>query len=123
MVDPVIALLVEIKNAGWDVRNYAGLARNFYGEAQQAGALSPALATKITDHEARIDGAWARLLDLVSQPAVPASVAEAVKAARANYTGSYQPMTAGIREAVTTGKPAPVPMEQMMAASNQTLGC
>ena len=122
MADPVIALLVEIKNAGWDVRNYTGLARNFYGEAQQAGAISPALATKITDHEARIDGAWTRLLDLVSQPAVPASVAEAVKAARANYTGSYQPMMAGIREAVTAGKPAPVPMEQMMAASNETLG-
>jgi methyl-accepting chemotaxis protein len=121
MADPVIALLVEIKNAGWEVRNYAGLARNFYGEAEQAGALSPALATKMTDHEARIDSAWSRVLDLVAQPSVPASVAEAVKAARASYTGSYQPMMAGIRGAVMAGKPAPVPMEQMMASSNETL--
>jgi len=122
MVDPVIALLVEIKNAGWEVRNYAGLARNIYGDVQQAGTLSPAMAAKLTDHEARIDSAWTRLLDLVALPAVPASVAESVKTARANYTGTYQPMVAAIRTSVTAGKPAPVPMDQMMASSTETLG-
>ncbi len=121
MTDPVIALLVEIKNAGWEVRNYGGLARNNYGDVQQAGALSPAMAAKLADYEARIDDSWARLLDLVAQPAVPASVTEAVKAARANYTGTYQPITAGIRAAVAANKPAPVSMEQMMATSNDTL--
>ncbi len=122
MVDPVIALLVEIKNAGWEVRNYAGLARNFYGEALQADAVSPALAAKLTDHEARIDSAWIRLLDLVAQPNVPASMAEAVKKARANYTETYQPMVAGIRTAAAAGKPASVPMDRMMESSTETLG-
>jgi methyl-accepting chemotaxis protein len=122
MVDPVIALLVDIKNVGWEVRNYAGLARNLYGDVQQAGALSPAMAAKLTDHEARIDSAWTRLLDLVAQPAVPASVSDAVKAARANYTGTYQPLVGGIRTAVSAGQTAPVPMDQMMATSTETLG-
>ena len=121
MTDPVIALLVEIKNAGWEVRNYGGLARNNYGDTLQAGALSPALAAKLTDYEARIDDSWTRLLDLTALPAVPAGVVEAVKAARANYSETYQPMVRGIREAASAGKPGPVAIDQMMSSSNETL--
>ena len=121
LVDPIIGELVAIKNAGWTVRDYAGLVRNYYGDAIQANSLSPALQAKMIDHEARIDSAWTQLLDLTSRPGAPAAVVDAVKKAHSDYIDRFSPMLTGIRSALAAGKPAPIGVDAMMSATTAGL--
>ena len=121
MVDPVIAELVELKDDGWEVRNYSGLARNNYGEILQTNSLTPSMAAKQTDYESRVDDAWGRVLAAIAQPSTPPALAEVVKKARADYTDRYMPLVAGVRAAVAAGKPAPVGMEELISSSSASL--
>ncbi|HMA52770.1 MAG TPA: HAMP domain-containing methyl-accepting chemotaxis protein [Magnetospirillaceae bacterium] len=122
MVDPVIAILVDIKNDTWEVRDHTGLSRNNYGDILQSNSLTPAMAAKQNDFEARTDGAWSRALDLIAQPGTPPSLAEVIRKAHDDYAGTYLPMVMGIRDAVAAGKPAKIGMEEFMRSSSATLG-
>jgi len=86
LVDALIAEQMEIKQLAWHARNYAGFARNFYASDSDRRFTS-SLILKITDHESRVDSAWALLLELTSRAGVPRNVVEAVTRAEAARAG------------------------------------
>ena len=121
LVDPLIGEQMQIKELAWHARNYAGFDRNFYSEALQNGAFTPALVQKITDHESRVDSAWTLLLALTSRADAPANVVAAVNRAKDEYFGRYVATLAGIRQALDAGKPAPVTNDDLLRAGASAL--
>ncbi len=121
LVDPLIGDQMAVKQLAWHARNYAGFDRNFYSEAIQNGAFTPSLILKITDHEARVDSAWALVLDLTSRAGAPKNVVDAVARAKDEYFGRYVATLASIRQALDAGKPSPVTNDELLRAGASAL--
>jgi methyl-accepting chemotaxis protein len=123
LVDGLIAEQMEIKQIVYLARDRAGLDRNFYTEALQKGHISPELALKMTDYEARADSAWHVVVELASRPGMPKPVVDAVERARQAYlgTGGYVPTLVAIRNALAAGQPAPVDADRLVEISNMAL--
>src|ERR1700730_8284805 len=116
LVDPIIGEQMDVKQLAWHARNYAGFARNFYAEAIQNGAFTPSLLLKISDHEARVDSAWALVLELTSRAGAPKNVVDAVNRAKDEYFGRYMTKLASIRQAFDAGRPSPVTNDELLQA-------
>ncbi|MDR3535555.1 MAG: HAMP domain-containing methyl-accepting chemotaxis protein [Acetobacteraceae bacterium] len=121
LVDGPIAELMGVKQAGWAARDAAGVERNFYSDAINAGGLTPALLAQIAAQRGRIALGWETLLELTARPGAPARVTAAIQAAKANYFGSFEALRAAMHDALATGRPHPVALSEWLAVSTRGL--
>lgn len=121
LVDGPIAELMAVKQAGWAVRDAAGVERNFYSDAMNASGLAAPLAIRIAGERGRIDLGWSMLNELMARSAAPPGVTAAIAAAKERYFGRFEALRAAMHTALATGKAPPVSLSEWLAVSTDGL--
>ena len=121
LVDATIAELMAIKQAGWMVRDIAGLERNFYSAGITAHGLSPQLLLQIAEYQGRVGAGWAQVRQLTARPDAAPEVLEAIKGATDNYFGSFEKLRAAVYAAGASSKDAPVTLSEWLKISTNSL--
>jgi methyl-accepting chemotaxis protein len=117
MTNAETAELMEIKQLGWLARDGVGLERTFLIEGVGTQKLTPAVLTKITELRGRAEVTWSVVRELGARAGVPADVVAAIKGAQDNAFGSYGKVRAGVLDALTNGKPAPMTSDELNTIS------
>ncbi len=79
LVDAPIAELMAVKQLGWQMRDNAGLERNFYSAGINTKTLPVAAQTQMAAYRGRIEGDWDLLRELTARPGAPARVRAAMQ--------------------------------------------
>jgi methyl-accepting chemotaxis protein len=121
LVDPTIAELMAVKQAGWLVRDNAGLERNLYSDGILDKTLPVARQLAMATRRGKIAAGWILLRELTSRPGAAAAVAAAVQDAAADYFGSFDKERTALYGALLSGPPPQLTLVQWLQRSNVAL--
>ena len=117
--DAETAELIEIKQLGWLARDAIGLERNALSEALNAKAISPVLQKRMAELRGRAEVTWAVVRQLGQS--APREIREAVNNAHDVAFGKYETLRRALVEALASGGPAPVSLDELTKSSNAAL--
>jgi len=121
LVDAPIAELMAVKQLGWQMRDAAGLERNFYSAGINTKTLPAAAQTQMPVYRGRIEGDWDLLRELTARPGVPERLRVAMQGAAADFFGSYDKQRSKLHAALLAGQPAEVSLTDWLRVSNAAL--
>ena len=97
--------LAAIKELGWKMREFSGLARAAVAGSVAAGNPIPAdRAAAMADYRARVVALWMVLQNLANDPQIHPSITEAMRQAQEKYFKGFLPLSEQMRKAGEAGK-------------------
>ncbi|EJW11861.1 methyl-accepting chemotaxis sensory transducer [Rhodovulum sp. PH10] len=121
MFDPVIAELVQIKEAAWTVRAYAGKERTLTQQIRTARAFSAEAREQRAALGGETNVAWNVARTLAARPGVAPSVVAAIGEAQRSRFETYAAIRTEIEKAAAEGRASPVPELDFLNAANASL--
>jgi methyl-accepting chemotaxis protein len=121
LVDPTIDELMAVKQAGWLVRDSAGLERNLYSDSVIDKTLPVARQLAMASFRGKITAGWSLLRELTGRPGAPPAVVAAVQGAAADYFGSFDKARTALYDALLSGPPPQLSLAQWLQRSNAAL--
>jgi methyl-accepting chemotaxis protein len=104
--DAMIDQLMEIKQLGWVVRNEGGESSVMVSNTLGGQPLPPDALMLYTGHVAKVETAWAALLDIASGMSLPARLTDAIdKAKREYFNREYSDLRTNTVKALIAGEP------------------
>ncbi len=121
LLDAPIAELMAVKQLSWQVRDSAGLERNFYSAAINGKSLDAATQIRMAWYRGRIEADWGLLRELTARDGAPAGVVAAMQGATASFFGSYDKARIALHAALLAGQAPPVSLSDWLRVSSEAL--
>jgi methyl-accepting chemotaxis protein len=116
--DSDLEQLAVVKEIGWKMREFSGLARAAVAGAIAAGTAIPAdRLTFIADNSARVTALWLVLENLAKDPKTNPAILQAMQEARDKYFKGFVPLIEEMRKAGEGGK-YPITAVQFVDTTN-----
>jgi hypothetical protein len=97
--DAELAQFAVIKEIGWKMREFSGLARAAVAGAIAEGKpVSPERAAVFSDNRTKVSAVWMMLENLTSDPQTHPAILEAMRRAREGYFNGFLPLSAEMRK-------------------------
>jgi methyl-accepting chemotaxis protein len=118
--DPIVGQLTMVKQAAFQMREYAGRERAVHAGNISAGrVLSAEQQRDVATWRGQVQSNWQTIRDLSAGAATPLTTA--VSAAQQGYFGNFQAQTEAVYKAGAAGSSYPIGVQQWYDASNPAL--
>jgi methyl-accepting chemotaxis protein len=116
--DSELAKLAVIKEIGWKMREFSGLARAAVAGSIAAGnAIPPERVAAMADYRARVDALWMVLQNLAKDSNTHPAIIAALRQAEDKYFKGFLPLTESMRKAGEAGS-YPMTSAQFVSTTN-----
>jgi methyl-accepting chemotaxis protein len=103
--DSALEQYAVIKELGWKMREFSGIARAAVAGSIAAGNAIPAnQVAAMADYRARVDALWMVLQNLANDPQIHPAITAAMRQAQESYFRGFLPLSEDMRKAGETGK-------------------